>query len=320
MAATIRVGTCSFADESLSKLWYPAGIRTGEERLRYYAERFDTVEIDSTFYALPIEDTVARWAERTPRDFVFHVKAFAMMTRHPVRLERLPVDLRDEVEADERGRVERPPRAVRAEIFARFRSALEPLRAGGKLGGVLMQLPPYVVPKPASFEYLEWAREQLGDDEMLVEFRHRSWLDEERRASVLGFLEALPATYVIVDAPRSEAKNVLPTVPAVTSESAYVRMHGRNASTWNIRARSAAERFDHLYSDEELGEWVEPLRELAQTSRRVFVMFNNNGRSEIQSGGKQSSVIAQAPTNAVSLRALLKRAGLPVAEPPSARA
>lgn len=318
MAATIRVGTCSFADESLTKLWYPAEIRTGEQRLRYYAERFDTVEIDSTFYALPAEGAVARWADRTPPDFVFHVKAFAMMTRHPVKLERFPADLRDEVEADERGRIDRPSRAVRAEVFARFWNALEPLRAAHKLGGVLMQLPPYVVPKPASFEYLEWAREQLGDDEMLVEFRHRSWLDEERRASVLSFLESLPATYVTVDAPKSEARNVLPTVPAVTSDRAYVRMHGRNAGTWNTRARSAAERFDHLYSAEELGEWVEPLRELAQASRSTFVMFNNNGRSEVPSRGKAATFIAQAPTNALMLRALLKDAGLPVAEPASA--
>jgi uncharacterized protein YecE (DUF72 family) len=243
-----------------------------------------------------------------------------MMTRHPVKLERLPPDLRDEVQADERGRVDRPSRAVRAEVFARFRSALEPLRAGGKLGGVLMQLPPYVVPKPASFEYLEWARQQLGDDEMLVEFRHRSWLEEERRASVLSFLEGLPATYVTVDAPRAEAKNVLPTVPAVTSESAYVRMHGRNASTWNARARSAAERFDHLYSDEELSEWIEPLRELARASRNVFVMFNNNGRSEVHSSGKAPDLIAQAPANALMLRALLKNAGLPVSEPPRGKA
>jgi uncharacterized protein YecE (DUF72 family) len=316
MAATIRVGTCSFADESLSKLWYPSGIRTGEKRLRYYAEHFDTVEIDSTFYALPVEDTVAAWAARTPPDFVFHVKAFALMTRHPVRLERLPADLRDQVQADSRGRVERPSRAVRAEVFARFREALDPLRAAGKLGGILMQLPPYVVPKPTSFEYLEWAREQLGGDEMLVEFRHRSWLDEERRASVLGFLESLPATYVTVDAPRSSARNVLPTVPAVTSENAYVRMHGRNAATWNMRTRSAAERFDYLYSDEELAEWIEALRELAERSRSMFVMFNNNGRTEIDAGGK-TSFIAQAPTNALTLRALLKRAGLPVGEPVS---
>ena len=85
MAATIRIGTCSWADEALVKLWYPNGVRTAEERLRHYAERFSTVEVDSTYYRLPEEPMVARWAERTPPEFVFHVKAFGMMTRHPDR-------------------------------------------------------------------------------------------------------------------------------------------------------------------------------------------------------------------------------------------
>ncbi len=90
MAATIRLGTCSFADEALMKAWYPQGIRTGEQRLRYYGQQFDTVEIDSTFYRLQPPETTAKWAERVPDDFVFHIKAFAPMTRHPVKLEVLP--------------------------------------------------------------------------------------------------------------------------------------------------------------------------------------------------------------------------------------
>ena len=89
---------------------------------------------------------------------------------------------------------------------------------------------------------------------MLVEFRHRSWLEDENRAQVFSFLEELGATYVIVDAPKTEAKNLVPTVVALTSRTAYVRMHGRNAATWNVRGRSAAERFDYLYSEDELRE------------------------------------------------------------------
>jgi hypothetical protein len=99
---------------------------------------------------------------------------------------------------------------------------------------------------------------------MLVEFRHVSWLDDEHRDETLRFLEELGATNVIVDAPRIEgAKNVVPTVLALTSPTAYVRFHGRNAETWNKRGGSASERFDYLYSEEELEEWVAPLRELA---------------------------------------------------------
>jgi uncharacterized protein YecE (DUF72 family) len=83
--APVRIGTCSWADESLSKYFYPRGV-AAKERLAYYAQHFDTVEVDSTYYRLPTEPMVERWAERTPDDFVMHVKAFGLMTRHPVKL------------------------------------------------------------------------------------------------------------------------------------------------------------------------------------------------------------------------------------------
>ena len=315
MTAAIRIGTCSWADEALVKHWYPRGMRSAEERLRYYAERFSTVEVDSTYYRLPEPEMTARWAERTPPGFVFHVKAFGMMTRHPVRLEQLPPDLRELADVDERGRVERPPRELRAEVFQRFREALEPLRSAGKLGGILLQFPSYVVPKPTSYAYLEWAKEALAGEELLVEFRHRDWLTEGERARTLAFLEELGATFVVTDSPQTEAKNLVPTVVAVTSRLSYVRFHGRNAATWNVRGRSAAERFDYLYGEEELREWVEPLRELAGRAEEVYAFFNNNGRSRAAepdlSGGE--TWIAQAPTNAVMLRSLLEEAGVPVA-------
>ena len=305
--APIRIGTCSFADEALSKYWYPPGV-TPRERLAYYAERFDTVEVDSTYYRLPAASTVEGWAERTPAGFVMHVKAFGVMTRHPVKLEQLPPELRADVATDERGRVERPPREFRAEIFQRFRELLEPLRRAGKLGGILFQFPSYVVYKPPSLEYLEWSRDQLGGDAMLVEFRHRSWLDDDNRSATLSFLEQLGATHVVVDAPKTEAKNLVPTVVALTSPIAYVRFHGRNARTWNVRGGSAAERFDYLYSDEELAEWVEPLRELGQGSEQAYALFNNNNRSP----GSDGTPVAQAPTNAVALARLLEERGVPV--------
>ncbi len=307
--APVRVGTCSWADEALSKHWYPPGTPAGE-RLAYYARHFDTVEVDSTYYRVPGEEMVARWAERTPPGFVMHVKAFGLMTRHPVKLEQLPPDLREGVPTDARGRVDRPPREFRAEVFRRFLEALEPLRSAGKLGGILFQLPPYVVPKPASFEYLRWVREQLGADELLLEFRHVGWLEEGRRAETLGLLEELRATHVIVDSPRIEgAENVAPTVLALTSPTLYVRFHGRNAGTWNKRGGSAAERFDYLYADEELREWVPQLRELAGRAEQAFAFFNNNATSDDGRGGR----VSQAATNAQMLRGLLEEAAVPVA-------
>jgi uncharacterized protein YecE (DUF72 family) len=313
VAARIRIGTCSWADEALTKHWYPPGVRSGEDRLRYYAEHFDTVEANSTYYRLPDEEMVARWAERTPDGFVMHVKAFGVMTRHPVKAEALPEDLRSQAPVDERGRVDRPSREFRAEVFARFHAALEPLRAAGKLGGILLQFPSYVVYKPISLDYLQWAREQLRGDEMLVEFRHRSWLDDEHRVETLAFLEELGATYVAVDAPKTEAKNLVPTVVARTSPTAYVRMHGRNEKTWNVRGGSASERFDYFYSEEELAEWVEPLRELSDGAERAYVLFNNNRWTRAPQGRRtrESETVAQAPANAEMLRGVLEKAGVP---------
>ena len=168
----------------------------------------------------------------------------------------------------------------------------------------------YVVFRPPSLDYLEWAREQLGDDEMLVEFRHRSWLDDENRDESFSFLERIGATYVVVDAPRSkDAKNLVPTVPALTSPTAYVRFHGRNLATWNKRGGSAAERFDYLYSDEELQEWAPVLGELASEAQQAYAFFNNNSSSPDPRG--ELGRVAQAATNAVQLRRLLDAAGVP---------
>ena len=321
---SIRVGTCSWADESLSKYFYPPQVKGAEERLHYYTDRFDTVEANSTYYRLPDEHMVRTWAERTPDGFVMHVKAFGVMTRHPVKAEQLPPDLREGAPLDDRGRLERPPRELRAEVFRRFHEALEPLRGSGKLGGILLQLAPYVVYREHSLEYLEWAQEQLRGDEMLVEFRHASWFDDERREETLGFLESHGMTHVIVDAPRTGGRNVLPTVIAATTPTAYIRFHGRNAATWNKRTGSAAERFDYLYSEEELGEWVQPLAELANRAENVYAMFNNNGRStmpglpSLESPAEEGSTVAQAPVNAHMLRQLLEREGLPVTPAPTA--
>ncbi len=301
--AIVRIGTCSWADEALSKYFYPPKL-PARERLAWYAEHFDTVEVDSTYYRLPDPSVVEGWAARTPPGFVMHVKAFGLMTRHPVKAEVLPEDLRAEMPIDDRGRVDRPPRELRGEVFRRFLDALAPLRSSGKLGGILFQLPSYVVFKERSLGYLEWAHEQLGDDEMLVEFRHRSWLDEENRAETLTFLERIGASYVTVDAPRSEtAKNLVPTIPAVTSPTAYVRFHGRNLGTWNKRGGSAAERFDYLYSEEELAEWVPTLRELAGHAEQAYALFNNNASSADPENALGR--VSQAATNAFMLRKLL---------------
>ena len=303
MAATIRIGTCSWADEALSKWFYPPKL-PAKERLAWYAETFDTVEVDSTFYRLPGESMVQGWAERTPDGFTMHIKAFGLMTRHPVKAEVIPEDLRDEMPVDDRGRVDRPPRELRAEIFRRFLAALEPLRAAGKLGGILFQLPPYVTWKPSSLDYLEWANDRLRGLRMLVEPRHRSWYEEDARSELLRWLEERGLSWVVVDAPKVDAGNVPLTLVAATSPLAYVRFHGRNAGTWNVRGGSAADRFDYTYGADELHEWVQPLRELGNQAEEVYAFFNNNN---------QTNGVAQGPAGADLLRKILQAEDVPTA-------
>jgi uncharacterized protein YecE (DUF72 family) len=280
VAATIRLGTCSFADEGLLTHWYPRGVSTPKARLGYYAERFDTVEVDSPFYHLPDPKVTGNWALRTPPEFVFHVKAHKTMTRH------------EEAEQDE--------------AFADFRRSLEPLELSGKLRSILLQYHPRFVKSDEAKEEL-WNVSSLLDPLVpLIEFRHRSWLEEDERDDTFAFLERRGLAYVSVDAPPTRASNVLPPVAAATHRVAYVRFHGRNVKTWNIKAEKSSERFNWMYRTEELAEWVPRLTELADAADEVYAMFNNN-RDDF------------APRSAVLLRGLLEEAGIPAAgglEPP----
>jgi uncharacterized protein YecE (DUF72 family) len=216
----------------------------------YYAERFDTVEVDSPFYRLPSPETAAKWVERTPEGFVFHAKASGEMTGHS--------------EAD------------REEAFAAFREAVAPLEQAGKLRGVLLQYPPRFTKSPEAMGELKAVAPLLDPLVPLVEFRHRSWVEEDERADTFSFLERYGLSYVSVDSPRGRASNILPRIAAATHPVAYVRFHGRNWRTWNLKGKTSAERFDWLYERQELEEWVEPLAELAGQAEEVYAMFNNN--------------------------------------------
>jgi uncharacterized protein YecE (DUF72 family) len=257
--------------------WYPPAVRTAADRLRYYAQQFDTVEVDSSFYGLPTPATSKIWAARTPPGFTFHVKAFAMLTRHGVRPEQLPPPLRSahQYELDRLGRILHPSAELREEAFALFLEALAPLRSENKLGLILMQFPPYFVANDANRDYIVYSVGLLAPYQVAVEFRHHSWVRAGTVQPTLDLLASLGASYVCVDEPQLAAGNVLPSLTAVTARSAYVRFHGRNAATWNKRTASAAERFQYLYSIDELGEWVEPVRRMSEQADTTYLMFNN---------------------------------------------
>lgn len=260
--------------------WYPPDVSTPAARLSYYATRFDTVEADAPFYAIPDRRVAENWAKRTPPGFTFHVKAFGMMTQHAVDERALHPELREYPHAVERGRVKRPSAEMIDLAFDLFLEFIEPLEEADKLGGVLMQFPPFFTALDEAMleenlAYIDYARGKLGKRQMLVEFRHPSWVDDAHVRGTLGFLADRDISYVGVDAPQFPTHTTMPPLTAVTSKVGYVRLHGRNRDTYFARNVSASERFDYLYTGDELEEWAPRVRDLAAGTDVTYVMFNN---------------------------------------------
>jgi uncharacterized protein YecE (DUF72 family) len=185
------VGTASWTDPTLVKsdVFYPPALKTAEDRLRFYAAQFNTVEVDATYYALVSERNADLWAERTPPGFVFNIKAFAMLTQHPVDATRLPAAVKSMLPAGERAatRLRHPPREVLEMAFGMFWSALEPLRAAGKLGHLLFQFPPYFTARPSNLDYIAGLKQRMPGAAVAIEFRHNSWLEGAQRAETSAF-------------------------------------------------------------------------------------------------------------------------------------
>lgn len=297
----IRVGIAAWTEPTLVKpgVFYPSGISSAEERLRYYASRFTLTEVDSTYYTLPARQMAELWVERTPDDFVFDVKAHALMTDHPTETKRLPKALRDALPSEqaEKSRLYAKdlPSDVLDEVWRLFREALEPLSASGKLGVVLLQYPPWFVPSRENADALVAARTRLEGLPIAVEFRHRSWLSGRMAERTPEFLTDHDIPMVIVDAPPG-MKSSLPATPIVTSTRlAVVRLHGRREETWEQRNEITSERYRYLYDEAELTEWVHPVLDVAAQAPETHVIFNNCYGN-------------YAPTNAIEFAALLQAA------------
>src|SRR6516162_5334434 len=225
----VQVGTASWTDRTLIESgWYPPEANNAEKRLRYYARQFPLVEVDATYYALPAEQTARAWAERTPPGFTFNIKAFSLFTQHPTPVRALPADLR-EAAAGEDGKarvyLKDVDPAVTEAAWDRFLAALEPLRAAGKLGAILLQFPPWFVIGRARREYILACAERAAPDRVCVEFRNRTWMTEDNQRETLDFLASHRLPYVCVDMPQGYPSSI-PPVLAATSDLAVVRMHG----------------------------------------------------------------------------------------------
>ena len=268
-------------------------------------EHFDTVEVDSTYYRLPSESMVQGWAERTPDGFTMHIKAFGLMTRHPVKVEVVPEDLRAEMPVDERGRVDRPPRELRAEIFRRFLEALEPLRAAGKLGGILFQLPPYIVYKDIVARVPRVGAGAAGG------------LRDARRVPP-PLVARRRAPRRIARLPRADRRRVRRRRRAAIGHGEEPRpdRRGDDVADWRTSASTAATSRPGTSAaarppsgsttstpTRSSREWVEPLQELAGQAEQAYAFFNNNASSE--DPDNPLGRVAQAATNARQLRRLL---------------
>ncbi len=271
------VGTASWTDPSLVKsdTFYPPHLKTAEERLRFYASHFNTVEVDSSYYALPSEKNSRLWVERTPPGFIFNVKAFSLLTQHSADVARLPTAMKEMLTPAQKAarQLKSPPREVLELAFEMFRGALGPLRDAGKLGMVLFQFPPYFTRRASNFDYLALLPSLLPDTSLAIEFRHPSWVVEGRdREETMSFLRSHRLTYVSVDAPVMPS--IVPSFLETTGPEAYMRFHGRNRENWFKHGIDVSERYKYLYSERELGEWAGRLKKLSGI-RRAFVIFNN---------------------------------------------
>jgi uncharacterized protein YecE (DUF72 family) len=241
----IRIGTSGFSYDDWKGHFYPTGMKRGD-MLAYYARVFPSVEINSTYYRLPPPRTMVAMAQRVPAGFRFAVKAHANLTHGEV---------------------------PSADQFRQFRECLEPLEDAGMLGCALVQFPWGFGRTPESVAHIRRVRDGLGGIPLVLEFRNSGWVSDGALDETTGLLRELDCGFCCVDEPR--LKGLLPPVTALTSRLAYVRFHGRNAEKW-WHHDHPWERYNYLYSAEELQEWRSPVLDLAREAQETFVFFNNH--------------------------------------------
>jgi uncharacterized protein YecE (DUF72 family) len=265
------------------------------DRLAWYAEQFDLVEFNSTFYALPKQGTVARWAEQTPDSFAFDVKLHKLLSRHSASPDLLPKDLRP-LTVLNKARVELTPK-IESPVTRRLLEAIEPLREADKLGARLLQLSPAFGTRHHSLLELDHLVELTRGYRLAVELRNRDWFSDERLDETIAYFRWRQVMLVAVDAPRSKRFTVLPAVDSVTSpELAYLRAHGRNTRGY-ITGRSVADRFDYDYSNKELHEIADGAAEMAGIAGTTHIVFNNNNKSDYAAGRRPVPAYGQGARN-----------------------
>ncbi len=279
MAGRIVVGTSSWADPGFIKDWYPPKMPAGQ-RLGWYAERFEAVELNASFYAVPERDTVRRWVDVTPDGFTFDVKLHKLLSRHSASLDSLPPSLRERARTTPRGRVVLEE-GLELALVEELLDAIEPLESAGKLGALLLQTTPAFKP----------SRDR---DEPPGPNRH--WVEGEQLSETLAWCSEHGVAFVCVDAPPGDHFSIMPAVDAVTRDDlAYVRLHGRDTHGY-LTGKTVAERFGWIYGDEELEEVAGRAHSLADQAAEVHVLFNNNRDDDAPSAARRfRALLGQDP-------------------------
>jgi uncharacterized protein YecE (DUF72 family) len=282
----LAIGTAGWSYPSPPGAWtgivYPA--RQGRvwrgskfDELAWYAERFDTVEVNTSFYRVPSVDMTRKWAARTPAAFEFSVKLFQKLTHPAMFLDRL-TKAPDAAAGDETVRftgshnVARLAAQVSQDDVDEFKAAIDPLASAGKLGALLAQFPASFKADEPSRDYLAWLLDTFRDHRVAVELRHRSWSD--RLGETLQLLNASKAAFVQIDEPKfrtSITQNFLPNVTGFY----YLRLHGRNAKAW-WKHDHPNERYNYLYSQEELDPFVEIAEAVKALVKKMYLYTNNH--------------------------------------------
>jgi uncharacterized protein YecE (DUF72 family) len=275
----IHIGTCSWTEKTLIKSgeFYPGAVKTAEDRLRYYASNFDTVEVDSTYYAIPDMRNSSLWVERTPKDFVFHIKVYGALTGHGIDPKTLPKDILNilpDKDKTEKHVYIKEPHLLQV-IADRFNEALSPLKRTNKLGVLVFQFPPWFQYKTANLDYILNCKELMQGLPVAVEFRHGSWLTSDHLDSVLQLFRKNQLTYVTADEPQYGNLATVPFLPNVTTDIAYFRFHGRNKENWLKKGIETSLRFAYLYTDEELKEFVPSIKGVDKRAKVTYAMCNN---------------------------------------------
>ncbi len=268
---SILVGTAGWADSDLiASGWYPPGVRSPADRLRHYASQFPLVEVDSPYYAIPDVSVVRGWAENTPSGFVMDVKAYSLLTGQRTPITSLPPDLR-ELTGHAWISLTNAPKEVVDESWHRFQQAVEPLRAAGRLGLILLQFPATCRPGASGEQLISDALSRCAPLKAAVEFRNGAWLDARHQDRALGLLREHGAAHVCVDMPQSHT-DAMPLLLAATADTAVVRLHGRSEQWVGGDKR---ERYRYEYSADELDAWAACAKQLSKSAESVHVVFNN---------------------------------------------